>query len=68
MRAGLRVKRIRWDDAGSGKSPNSLRSPPLQNDGPAPRSTMRSTESSAMATLSASTRPSRIDRLKALWT
>ena len=49
-RAGLRVRRIRCDDAGSGKSPNSSRSPPLQNDGPAPRSTIRSIESSTRAT------------------
>ncbi len=58
-RAGLRVRRIRWAVAGSGSVPNSARSPPLQNDGPAPSSTTRSIEGSAEATSSASTSWSR---------
>ncbi len=46
-RPGLRVSRLTWAVAGSLNRPNSARSPPLENDGPAPR---RSTVSAASRT------------------
>ena len=57
-RAGLRVRRITCEEAGSGKSPNSSRSPPLQNDAPAPRTTSsRSGRAARIGISPASTTP-----------
>ncbi len=60
--ATLRSTRMRWAVAGSGVVPNSVRSPPLQNDGPSPSSTTRRTGSAA-ATARPSSRASRIAAL-----
>ena len=54
-----RVMRISWAVSASGVVPNSARSPPLQNDRPAPPSVTWST-GSATASSSASTSASRI--------
>ena len=64
-RVGDRVNRVRWAIAGSAKEPNSSRSPPLQNDRPAPRNAT-TIESSLTAIDSASAKASRISRLNAL--
>jgi hypothetical protein len=54
--------------AGSERVPNSSRSPPLQKDAPAPRTTTEVTEGSTTATCSAATSSSLMGALKALST
>ena len=56
----LRVVRTTWAAAGSAAVPNSSRSPPLQNAGPSPLSTTRSTDGSTAPSWSAATSSSRI--------
>ena len=60
--------RTRWAVAGSGKVPNSSRSPPLQNEGPAPSTWSSTTEGSATTVRRAATSSSRIAAPNALCT
>ena len=67
-RPALCCRRTRWAVAGSGKDPNSSRSPPAQNEGPAPRRWTRRIEGSARTSRKASTSASRMARFRALRT
>ncbi len=67
-RPALRCSRTRCAVAGSGRVPNSSRSPPLQKESPAPRRTTEVTEGSATATCRADTSSSRMAASKAFST
>ena len=58
--AGLRVRRVRWANAASLACPNSVKSPPAQNEEPLPLINICSTELSAAANCRAVANSSRM--------